>query len=337
MADTYVAVGIGNAAIDIICSVTDEQLQALNLKVPKASCDFLDLKRTEEIEATLKAWGIHCDYIPGGSAANTTCVLGALGASAAFIGKYADDPMGHLFLKSIRDRNVTLPTIPVPSSTTSTTRLFAFITPDSERTFAAYYGSSDYLMPTDADEKTIASATCLYIDGYMLASKHGYETLKSAIAIAQKHNKTIIFNPSAASVIHSWPDAIKDIIGKTNGIICNEEEAWNLTGERDVQKALEILAPVGKFACITIGKYGSWVRKDGISLHRPVPDRPIHVVNTNGAGDSFTGGFLYGFTKNWPLAICLDLGTECAIHVLGQTGPRPNGPLSHLLAQFKDL
>lgn len=333
----YLLTGIGNAAIDIVCSVTEEQFRALNLRVPKASTDFLELNRAQHIEATLKGWNTHCDYIPGGSAANTACVLGALGAPAAFIGKTADDTMGQLFTDSIKTRSVACNTAPAPTGETSTTRIFTFITPDSERTFATYYGSSDYLTPQDADEDMIASSECLYIDGYMLASKYGYETLMTAIGHAQAHNKTVIFNPSASSVIHTWPDRVKEIIAKSHGVICNEEEAFHLTGHRDVQKALEALAPTGKFAVITIGQKGSWVRKDGTNLHRPVPDRPIHIVNTNGAGDAFTGGFLYGLTKNWPLAACLDLGTECAIHVLGQTGPRPLGSLVPLLEQFKTV
>jgi sugar/nucleoside kinase (ribokinase family) len=37
----------------------------------------------------------------------------------------------------------------------------------------------------------------------------------------------------------------------------------------------------------------------------------VHVVDTTGAGDSFDGGFLYGFLHGWSLERALKLGAAC--------------------------
>jgi sugar/nucleoside kinase (ribokinase family) len=41
------------------------------------------------------------------------------------------------------------------------------------------------------------------------------------------------------------------------------------------------------------------------------PGFPIEVVDTTGAGDSFNGGFLYGWLHQWALADALALGCAC--------------------------
>jgi sugar/nucleoside kinase (ribokinase family) len=336
MADQYSVVGIGNAAIDIICSVTEEQFLALKLAVPKASCEFLDFQKMDELEKKLAQWGVECTLLPGGSAANTMSTMGALGGKAAFIGKIANDRLGDMFRQSMAQFNVYFPTPAVADGAACTTRLFAFITPDSERTFAVYHGANDHMSVEDADEDLIASSAVLFLEGYQLATANGYRVMTRGIEHAKKHKRQIVFSPSAISVLETWPDQVRHLVEAADGILCNEEEACHMTGASDVASALEALAPAGKFACITIGAKGAWVRRDGQSVHRPVPAKDIRVVNTNGAGDGFAGGFLYGLTKGWTLDQCLDLGNECAIYVLGQLGPRPDRPLNGLLEAFKD-
>ena len=333
MPEQHLYVGIGNAAIDVVCSVSEEQLLALKLGVTKASCAFLNLATTDQIEKTLQDWGVECHYFPGGSAANTASMLGALGASCAFIGKIANDPLGELFKSSLALRNVAYDTAPVADGVACTTRLFAFITPDGERTFAVYHGTSDHLQPSDADEALIGNAKILYVDGYMLASKNGYPVTKAAMAIAKKHNVPAFFNPSALSVIDGWRSQVDEIIGAADGIICNEEEATYLTGTGDARSALEALAGDSKFACVTAGANGAWARQDGVSHHAPVTTKDVRIVNTNGAGDGFAGGFLYGYLQGWSLDRTMNLGIACGIHVLGQTGARCEGDLSGLLKQ----
>ena len=46
------------------------------------------------------------------------------------------------------------------------------------------------------------------------------------------------------------------------------------------------------------------------------------LVDTTGAGDAYTAGFLFGLTADKSLAECARLGTYCATKVIQQVGAR---------------
>ena len=54
------------------------------------------------------------------------------------------------------------------------------------------------------------------------------------------------------------------------------------------------------------------------------------MVDTTGAGDQYAAGFLYGFTRELPLAECGRLGSLAAAEVISHYGPRPERPLREL-------
>ena len=53
------------------------------------------------------------------------------------------------------------------------------------------------------------------------------------------------------------------------------------------------------------------------------PATPVEeIVDTTGAGDAYTAGFLFGYTQKKPLEECAKLGTFCATQVIQQVGAR---------------
>jgi sugar/nucleoside kinase (ribokinase family) len=53
------------------------------------------------------------------------------------------------------------------------------------------------------------------------------------------------------------------------------------------------------------------------------PATPVEtIVDTTGAGDAYTAGFLYGYTQKKSLDECAKLGTYCATQVIQQLGAR---------------
>lgn len=329
MPDKISFVGVGNNAIDVTCNVSDTLLH--DLKIIKSSCVFPDRAGVEALEAALKSHNIPLTLEPGGSAANTACTLGALGDTAAIIGKTALDDYGRLFAQSMEKWNVLQPIPPANDALASTTRIYTFITPDKDRSFSAYHGSSDFLEPADIDPALIAQSRCLYVDGYILASKNGAAVARTAMSYARASGCLAVFNPSSPSVIEGWPDVVRELMALADGIICNAMEASMLTGGHTLDGSLASLAQGRKFAALTMGADGAYAQSGTTIAHRPNPAFDFTIVNTNGAGDNFAGGFLYGVNRGWTLERSLDLGLACAVNVLAMNGPRPQASLANLV------
>ena len=62
-----------------------------------------------------------------------------------------------------------------------------------------------------------------------------------------------------------------------------------------------------------VGKDGAWIAR-GNELHRIAPVSVANVIDTNGAGDAWAAGFLYGYLQGWSLPKC---GAEYAVHGSG--------------------
>jgi sugar/nucleoside kinase (ribokinase family) len=56
------------------------------------------------------------------------------------------------------------------------------------------------------------------------------------------------------------------------------------------------------------------------------------VVDTNGAGDLFAAGFLYGITNGADPEAAAKVGALCAGEVISHLGARPQGDLAALVA-----
>lgn len=75
----------------------------------------------------------------------------------------------------------------------------------------------------------------------------------------------------------------------------------------------------------TLGKKGSVI--EGAKVPKPITvgvAKPKQVADPTGAGDAFRAGFLYGYSREWPLKACAQLGA-----VLGTYAIETMGTQSH--------
>ena len=85
-------------------------------------------------------------------------------------------------------------------------------------------------------------------------------------------------------------DELNKAINKTDLIVINDEEAEQLTGEYNLEKASNIILKMGpKIVIIKKGDKGSEIFSEKESFH--IPAYPIKsVIDPTGAGDCFAGG-----------------------------------------------
>lgn len=312
-------IGIGNAAIDAMIELSSESdISKYNLE--KGGCVFVG-DNDPVMEQMLSDYP-NAFLDAGGAAANAISAYAALGGRARLIAKTGQDTHGEFFTQETYKYGVVFDTPPTNES--ASTFLIAAITPDRERSFLSNHGASHKISAKDVSEEWFTPDTTLIIDGYMLMSGGGPEAMFQAIDYAQKHDSDIIFMPCSLSVIDNNRDHIEKITASAHALICNSDEALSLAKTDNLEKACTILGQSGAYdwGVITLGADGAYYFKDGETGIVPVPNKPTHIENTNGAGDNFSGGLIYGLHNGMSITDAITLGHKCAIHVLRKPGAR---------------
>lgn len=88
----------------------------------------------------------------------------------------------------------------------------------------------------------------------------------------------------------------------------------------------ELLSGGARFAVVTRGSHGAMARSIGGDCAQS-GIKPVEVVDTTGAGDSFIAGFLAGFVAGRPIQDCLEGGAERAALTCTHVGGFPQEPL----------
>jgi sugar/nucleoside kinase (ribokinase family) len=203
------------------------------------------------------------------------------------------------------------------------TRIFALITPDTERTFAAYYGVQENLSPEDLDENFIRTSKFMYLDGYALNSRRGGETFLKAAEISKQGGNRVAFAPSDLSILRKYPDVVRDLTRASDLILVNEQEARFITGTEDINEAIRILRGLFSLGAVTAGEQGAHVFDENGVQCVPAVKPPAPVIDTNGAGDAFAGGFLFGLARGMPIEKAAAIGNRCAAEIITHAGARP--------------
>ena len=73
-------------------------------------------------------------------------------------------------------------------------------------------------------------------------------------------------------------------------------------------------------AAVKVGKDGAWIAHEG-ELHRISPVAVADVIDTNGAGDAWAAGFLFGYLRKWSLPQCGALASLIGAETVMHMGP----------------
>ena len=123
----YDVLTIGNAIVDVLAHTEEDFL--LRERLIKGSMRLIDGAEADRLYDGMGP----AQLISGGCAGNTAAGVASLGGRAAFIGKVADDDLGHFYRHDMKALGVHFPTAPLTDGT-PTARSMILITPDGERT-----------------------------------------------------------------------------------------------------------------------------------------------------------------------------------------------------------
>jgi ribokinase len=247
--------------------------------------------------------------LPGGSAANFAVFCSRLGAEVGFIGKVGNDALGQELISDMKTEGVNTDNLVRSELTTGT--VFIGLRDDGQRTMFAYSGAANDLKPKDIDLSYLNSFDHLY-----LANLENMEVLEYA---AEKFKGTVSLNPGA--LIAEKGEGAKSLLSKVDIIICSEREARKLTGKegkKDYLKALKDMGP--ELVVVTRGSHSTIAsNSEGDYGAKTFSVKPI---DTTGAGDAFSAGFIYNYLKTKNIEESLKFGNAVAAITIQAEGAR---------------
>lgn len=324
---------IGNACTDLVAKVEEDFLT--KNYIIKSICGHLT--SSEELESLKSALAPY-ESFSGGAGANVAHVISSLGGDSHFISKIGDDPEGHYFKKHMEDNGV-ICHFPAPCpAPLGSTIVMTLVTPDKERTFVSYDVAARTMTYDDFDILLLQKTDYLYLDGYSLCSPHTGSSFLKAAQLMRQSGKHVTFNVGDISYYSTDKSAIDSILSTCDSFICNENEARIIFGETSTIDSLaRNLSERFQFGAITLGAEGAIVFNKGVTLK--VPAIPVsNIVDTNGAGDHFSGGLIYGLMNGLTLEQSAKLAALCSADCLTHAGARPlggAGSLNHLVELSK--
>ena len=319
--------GIGNAIVDVIARTEDDFL--VRHQMNKGSMTLIDEPRAEAIYASMGP----AIEISGGSAANTIAGVASFGARGAFVGKVKDDTLGKAFSQNIRATGVTF-TTPLATDGPSTARCYVLVTPDGERTMNTYLGAAQNLSPADLDEKQIAAAGIIYLEGYLWDPPKAKDAFRKAAEIAHRADRNVALTLSDSFCVDRYRDEFLNLMrtGQVDLVFANESELRSLYQTADFDSALAAVRDDVKLAVVTRSEKGCVVVSR--AANEAVRAAPIDkFVDATGAGDLFAAGFMVGLARGKDYRTAAQLGALAAAEVIQHLGARPETSLKDLAAQ----
>ena len=314
----YDVYGIGNALVDKEFEIDDDFLKEFSIE--KGIMTLVDREQQDRLLSELtQRYGVKARS-GGGSAANTLYAISQFGGSAFYSCRVANDETGDFFLRQLGDHNIQTNKNSQRAEGVSG-RCIVMVTPDAERTMHTYLGVSDGISIAEMDFEAASNCEYVYLEGYLVTS----DTARSAIIemkdFAKSNGIKTALTFSDPSMLEYFNDNVNEVLSDgVDLLFCNLQEAQLWSGEVDLDKAVEALKSIAKQFAVTTGADGSLLW-DGEQLLNIAPHR-VSVVDTNGAGDMYSGAFLYGITNGMGFEEAGSLASIASATVVTQYGPR---------------
>jgi len=307
--------GLGNALVDVLIRLDDDK-SLEELKLPKGSMQLVDEQRSAEILEYIKDYEKALNS--GGSAANTIQGVARLGAGSGYIGAIGKDEYGKHFEKDLLDNGIT-PFLNYME--TRTGYATAFISMDSERTFATYLGAALEINSDMLSEDQFKGYDYFHFEGYLVPD---HKLVRKALELAKANNAMVSIDMASYNIVEENVEFLRELIPEYVDIVfANEEEARALTGKEPEDALLEI-SEMCNIAVVKIGSKGSLVKRRENIYRVGVID--VDSIDTTGAGDLYAAGFIYGLMKNLALDKCGNLGAILSGKTIEIVGARMDKP-----------
>lgn len=326
----YEIVGLGNPLLDICANVDQSVLTKYDLKLDNAI--LAESKHNDLYKELMELKGM--ELVAGGATQNSIRVAQWMlqkKEATCFVGCIGKDSYGEKLKHCASEDGVFGHYLEDDSTPTGTC---AVCIVDGERSLVANLSAAnnykmDHLM-LEETQKIIEGAKYFYSAGFHLTVCP--DAMLSMGKHAAKENKVFSINLSAPFIMAVFKEPLMKLLPYCDIVFGNETEASEFGKIMDWGSDLNVIAlKLSQMAkesgarCRTVvftqGSAPTIVAQHGKVISFPVPElEQKSIVDTNGAGDAFVGGYLAMLAQDKSLEECIKAGNYAAQVVIQRSG-----------------
>jgi sugar/nucleoside kinase (ribokinase family) len=245
----------------------------------------------------------------GGSAGIVACGAARLGLRTAFVSLVGNDDTGRYVTTELAARGIDVGGVLVQQEAPTGMTVSLVRATGDDRAILTSPGCIPLFDAGMVTDERLGSARHLHVASFFLQPKLAL-TLEDLFERAHAAGLTTSLDCNDDPA-NEWDEGLFEILPHTDLFFANRREALKMTRRRDgdLGPSLEQLASYGTLPIVKLGEFGAIAWSGGVGASIPV--YPVDVRDTVGAGDSFTGGFLYAWLGGQDLARSLAFGVAC--------------------------
>ncbi|XP_031562897.1 adenosine kinase 2-like [Actinia tenebrosa] len=323
--------GMGNPLLDISATVDHDVLKKYELEANNAI--LADEKHKPIYQDLVDNFKV--EYLPGGATQNSLRVAQWLldtKKATSYMGCIGQDEFGKTLTKIMEDANVHVNYLSNPEVPTGTC---AVCITGKNRSLVANLAAANHYTKDHLDIPEnwalVEKADFFYIAGFFLTV-----SVDSIVAVgkhAAENNKMFMMNLSAPFLCQFFKEQMMKAMPYIDILFGNETEMRVFSKEHDfgtedlkeIGKKIAALPKVNdkrqRIVVITHGKEPTIVVQNGEVKEFPViPIQDDDIIDTNGAGDAFVGGFISQLVQETHPDDCVRCGHWAANYIIKQSG-----------------
>jgi sugar/nucleoside kinase (ribokinase family) len=258
----------------------------------------------------------------GGNATNCSIAMGKMGVPCDIMIKIGQDTLGDFILSELKKYGVPTDAV-IREEGVSTPFTWVMVHDDGQRSFFHCMGTNGTYCYDDIDMDRVKKAKFLFFTGTMIMRTIDGEQTARLIGEAKAAGVTTLLDTvyTDKSSDEDWHNAIDPCLPNLSYFIPSQPEATKLTGETSPSKMARAFQKLGcENVVIKMDSTGAFCRS-AAGEEKLVPAYRIdNVVDTTGAGDCWSSGFLTGLREGQSMFDAADLGNAVAAHVIQHPG-----------------
>ncbi|KAK2588986.1 hypothetical protein KPH14_001835 [Odynerus spinipes] len=323
--------GMGNPLLDISATVDQEFLKKYDLKANNAI--LAEDKHKPLYDELIELY--NADFIAGGSVQNTMRVAQWFLEKpkiATYMGCVGKDK----YSKILEERAVANGlNVRYQYTDKAPTGTCAVLITGKERSLCANLAAANCFttshIKVPENEELIKAAEYYYISGFFLTVNP--EVIQIVAKHACENNKMFMMNLSAPFICEYFKEPLLDAHPYVDILFGNETELdafakandFKTTDRKEIVLKIANMEKINKerkrIVVITQGSGPVLLAKDDIVTEFPVVKIPEEkVIDTNGAGDAFVGGFLAQLIQGRDIETCVKCGIWAATQIVQTSG-----------------